>query len=110
MLSAIKGLSKRVGSCADIGHWVRSGLDPVACLKKLDGHVLHLHIKDLNEKSKTAHDVHWGTGVSDIDGVIKELKRQHFKGVLSAEYEYNWNNSVPDVTASVKYFREAVTK
>lgn len=110
LLSAIKGLSKRVGSCADIGHWVRSGLDPVACLKKLDGHVLQLHFKDLNEKGKKAHDVHWGTGVSDVDAVIKELKRQHFKGILSVEYEYNWFNSGPDVAASVKYFRQAVTK
>ena len=110
VLAALKGQSKRIGSCADIGHWVRSGLDPVECLKKLDGHVIQLHFKDLNEKGKNAHDVHWGTGVANVDGVIKELKRQKFKGVLSAEYEYNWNNSVPDVTASVKYFREAVKK
>lgn len=110
VLAALKGQSKRMGACADIGHWVRSGLDPVECLKKLEGHVIQLHFKDLNEKSKNAHDVHWGTGVSNVDGVIKELKRQHFKGVLSVEYEYNWNNSVPDVTASVKYFRQAVKK
>ena len=110
VLAAIKGQSKRVGSCADIGHWVRSGLDPVECLKKLDGHVIQLHFKDLHEKGKGGHDVHWGTGVSNVDGVIAELKRQKFKGLLSAEYEYNWNNSVPDVTASVKYFREAVKK
>lgn len=109
VLAALKGQSKRVGSCADIGHWVRSGLDPVECLKKLEGHVIQLHFKDLNEKNnKEAHDVHWGTGVSNVDGVIKELKRQRFKGVISVEYEYNWYNSVPDVTASVKYFRNAV--
>ena len=110
VLAALKGQSKRIGSCADIGHWVRSGLDPVECLKKLDGHVIQLHFKDLNEKGKNAHDVHWGMGVANVDGVIKELKKQKFKGVLSAEYEYNWNNSVPDVTASVKYFRDAVKK
>ena len=111
VLAALEGQSKRVGSCADIGHWVRSGLDPVECLKKLEGHVIQLHFKDLNEKNnKEAHDVHWGTGVSNVDGVIKELKRQRFKGVISVEYEYNWYNSVPDVTASVKYFRQAVKK
>lgn len=110
VLAAIKGQSKRIGACADIGHWVRSGLDPVACLKKLEGHVVQLHFKDLHEKGKGGHDVHWGTGVGNIPGVIAELKRQKFKGVLSAEYEYNWNNSVPDVTASVKNFREIVKK
>ena len=111
VLAAIKGQSKRIGACADIGHWVRSGLDPVECLKKLEGHVIQLHLKDLNEKNnKNAHDVHWGTGVSNVDGVFAELKRQKFKGVISAEYEYNWYNSVPDVTASVKYLRQALKK
>ncbi|PSR55588.1 endonuclease [Adhaeribacter arboris] len=110
VIAAMQGQSKRLGACADIGHWVRSGLDPVECLKKLEGHVIQLHFKDLNEKSKDAHDVHWGEGVSNVDGVLAELKRQNFKGVLSAEYEYNWENSAPDVTVSVQYFREAVQK
>ena len=109
LFSAIQGQSKRLGSCADIGHWVRSGLDPIESLKKLEGHVIQLHVKDLNEKNKKeAHDVHWGTGVSNIDGVIKELKRQRFKGLLSVEYEHNWYNNVPDVTESVNYFRRAL--
>lgn len=109
-LNAIKGKSSRLGLCADIGHWLRSGLDPVASLKKAEGHVLHLHMKDLNEKSKDAHDVHWGTGVCNVDGIIKELKRQKFKGAISAEYEHNWNNNRGDVAQSVKYFRESFSK
>src|SRR5215217_1716014 len=44
------GYSKRLGSCADIGHWVRSGLDPVAMMKKLEGRIFELHMKDLHEK------------------------------------------------------------
>lgn len=109
LLAAIKGQSSRIGACADIGHWVRSGLDPVECLKKLEGHVLQLHMKDLNDKNgEEDRDVHWGTGVANTDGVIKELKRQHFKGMISAEYERNWENNVPDVTASVAYFRNAL--
>ncbi|WP_369410208.1 sugar phosphate isomerase/epimerase family protein [Hufsiella ginkgonis] len=109
VLAAMKGQSSRIGSCADIGHWVRSGLDPVECLKKLEGHVFHSHMKDLNEKgNKAAHDVRWGTGVSNIPAVIAELKRQKFSGMISAEYEYNWNNSGPDVAASVVFFRGAL--
>src|SRR5690606_3976801 len=109
VLKANEGKSKRLGACADIGHWVRSGLDPVACLKKLEGKIYQLHFKDLNEKgNKKAHDVHWGTGVNNIQGVIEELKRQGFKGMLSAEYEYNWENNVPDVKASVENFRKMV--
>jgi sugar phosphate isomerase/epimerase len=109
VLSAIKGLSPRIGACADVGHWVRSGLDPVECLKKLEGHVLHLHMKDLNDKNgEEDRDVHWGTGVTNTKGIIEELKRQKFKGMISAEYENNWQNNVPDVTESVKFFRKSL--
>lgn len=107
ILNNIKGYSSRIGACADIGHWVRSGLDPVDCLKKLEGHVLQLHMKDLNElNNKEAHDVHWGKGVCNVQAVIRELERQQFKGMISTEYEYNWENNTPDVAASISFFRE----
>ena len=113
VLAALKGRSNRIGACADIGHWVRSDLDPIECLKKLEGHVLHVHMKDLEaiegkDTGEENRDVHWGTGVANTDGVIKELKRQNFKGMISAEYERNWENNTPDVMASVKYFRNAL--
>ena len=110
VLNAIKGHSERIGACADIGHWVRSGLDPVECLKKLEGHIKGLHMKDLHMKAREGHDVPWGTGVSNIDGVIEELKKQKFKGVISAEYEHNWLNNAPEVAESAKNFRAMVSK
>lgn len=111
VLAAVaKANSSYVGACADIGHWVRSGLDPVASLKQYEGHLVSLHFKDLSEKSRNAHDVHWGTGVCDVKAVIAELKRQGFKGNISAEYEHNWENNVGDVAASVKNFRAILTQ
>ena len=110
VLTAIEGRSKLFGACADIGHWVRSGLDPVECIQKLKGHVLSLHIKDMHEKSPKAHDVIWGQGQSNIAGVMKALKKQNFKGLFSAEYEYHWHNSVPDVKESAKYWHSVVNK
>ena len=105
VLGAIKGLSSRVGACADVGHWVRSGLDPIESLKKLKGHIISLHFKDINAKNKEAHDVPWGTGISNINGMMAELQDQGFKGLFSVEYEYKWDNNVPDIIESVKYFR-----
>ncbi|RPE08555.1 sugar phosphate isomerase/epimerase [Chitinophaga lutea] len=110
VLAAINGRSKYMGACADIGHWVRSGLDPVESLQKLNGRVFSLHVKDLHEKSPKGHDVIWGTGVCNVEGVLKELKKQKFKGLFSAEYEYNWQNSVPDITESVKNIRGMISK
>ena len=110
VLNSIKGLSKRLGACADVGHWVRSGLDPLESIKKLKGHIIELHFKDLNEKSKDAHDVPWGTGICQVEDILKELKKQRFKGAFMAEYEYKWEHNTPEVDISAKYFREVVKK
>ncbi|HLQ98779.1 MAG TPA: sugar phosphate isomerase/epimerase [Sphingobacterium sp.] len=106
VLKAIdKADSPYVGACADIGHWVRSGLDPVESLQKYEGKLFNLHMKDLNEQDPKAHDVHWGEGVSDIKAIIAELKRQTFQGNISAEYEYNWDDNYEDIKISAENFR-----
>ena len=84
VLKVIQGHSARIGACADTGHWTRSGLSSVECLKKLEGHVITSHFKDAND-AKT--DVPFGKGKTDIKGMMGELKRQKFQGVLSLEYE-----------------------
>lgn len=109
ILKAIQGKSERIGAAADVGHWMRSGLDPLECLKKLEGKIFHIHFKDLNEfGNKSAHDVQWGTGKLGLKEVQNELKRQHYKGMISAEYEYNWENNTNDVKVSVENFRSAL--
>lgn len=113
VLAALEGQSKLIGACADVGHWVRSGLDPVECMRKLEGRIFHLHMKDLNYKEgkdegAEDRDVPWGTGVANTDGVIQELKRQDFKGMIAAEYERHWENNTPYVKQSVEYFRTAL--
>jgi sugar phosphate isomerase/epimerase len=105
VLSVVKDRDPRIGSTADVGHWVRSGLDPVACLKILRGRIISTHLKDLNEKSPNAHDVPFGTGVSNIPAILGELKRQHFNGNASIEYEYDWMNNVPAVAQSIGFVR-----
>ena len=104
VLAAIKGRTPLMGACADVGHWTRSGLNPVECLKKLDGRVICLHFKDLNEPGPKAHDVPWGTGINQIRAMMEELKRQKFHGAFCIEYEYHWDNSLPEIAQCVKYF------
>jgi len=88
VLEACKGRSERIGACADVGHWQRSGINPIEALKKLEGHIFESHFKDLNEFGNTkAHDVPWGTGISDVRAVLDEAKRQNYKGTMMVEYE-----------------------
>ena len=107
----LEGRSELMGVCADIGHWVRSGLNPVDCLKQLEGRIISLHIKDLNKFGvRDAHDLPWGTGTSNVAGVIHELHRQGFEGAFSAEYEHNWENNLPDVEESIAYFKRVAAQ
>ncbi len=107
-LEALKGRSKWMGACVDTGHLTRSGVDTVEAIKKLEGRIVSLHFKDVNKfGEKKAHDVPWGTtGKSKIRAVLQELDRQGFKGVFSIEYEYNWDNSVPDIRKCVGFFNK----
>lgn len=110
VLAAIKGHSN-IGTCADLGHWARSGLDVVACLKKLEGHIIGIHVKDINElNNPKAMDVNPGKGVIDYPAVIIELKRQHFNGYLNVECEHNMNNNLPDVKNALDYIQQLSTK
>lgn len=100
-----------IGSCADVGHWARNGLNPVDCLKKLSGHVYGVHFKDIKQFNNTeAEDTVVGKGVIDFTAIMQELKDQKFKGMISIEQESNWNNSVPDVTGTVKLYHDLVGK
>ncbi len=105
ILSLVKDRDPRIGACADTGHWVRSNLKPVECLRILKGRIISSHLKDLNQMGRGAHDVPYGTGVSDIGGILEELKAQGFEGNLSIEYEYNWDNSLPEVAQCVGFVR-----
>lgn len=107
LLNAIGTRGKNIGSCADVGHWRREGLDQNECLKKLDGRILSLHFKDIAAKEEGVaeqHDVIWGTGVLDVKQMLETLKAQDFKGVFSIEYEYNWDNSVPDIKQCIDFY------
>jgi sugar phosphate isomerase/epimerase len=105
VLSVLKDRDARIGSCADTGHWAQSGLKPVDCLKILEGHVISVHLHDMNDMSGSSHDVPAGTGVCDVAGILAELKRQNFAGNVSIEYEYNWKDNVVDAAECIGFVR-----
>ncbi len=103
ILNAVKGHSPRIGACADIGHWMRSGVVPLEAVQKLKGRIISSHFKDLDRMG--GHDVVWGTGKANAKEVLLELHRQGFSGVFSIEYEWNWDASLPEVTACARFFK-----
>ncbi|HWD19450.1 MAG TPA: TIM barrel protein [Verrucomicrobiae bacterium] len=100
----VNGRDARLGATADIGHWTRSGLDAVAALKLLNGRIISCHLKDVKEVGNPdAGDLPLGYGVSNVKGVLQDLRREKFKGYIFIEYERDWENSVPDIAQCVGY-------
>jgi len=112
VLKACEGRSKWIGSCADTGHWTRSNIDPLVAVLALGkaGRIRSLHFKDLNEFGPRAHDVPWGTGVSKPREILVALAAQGFEGPFSAEYEYHWDNSVPEIKQSAEWFKKTAAE
>ena len=110
VLALVKDRDIRIGACADTGHWVRSNLKPVDCIRILKGRIVSSHLKDLHAPLPSGHDVTWGTGVSDVPGILAEYKAQGFEGPISVEYEYNWDNNVEDAKLCIDYVKKLVLK
>ena len=111
VLAAIKN-HPNFGACADLGHWPKSGINPVDGVKKLSGHILGVHLKDIAAyNDPKLVDVPVGTGVVDFPAVFQELKKQGFNGFIYIERDATEQPSnVPSVIQTVKYFNEQVKK
>jgi len=107
VLKVCRGRSQRIGACADTGHWARSGLNPLECLKKLAGRIISFHLKDVNQFGPKAQDVPYGTGVCDIQALLAEVHRQGIKPFFAIEYESNWGKSMPEIAQCVEFFDRA---
>lgn len=105
IFSIVKDRDKRIGACADTGHWVRSGIKPIDAIKTLKGRIVSSHLKDLHVFSPDGHDVPYGTGVSEITKILNEYKKIGMSGSVSVEYEFNWNNNQPDVAQCLGFVR-----
>jgi sugar phosphate isomerase/epimerase len=110
-LMALKG-HPNFGVCADLGHWPKSGVNPLDAVKKLHGHILALHLKDIGAYNNTKLlDVRVGTGVVDFPAIFKELKSQGFKGPIYIERDSTEvGGNVPSVKEEIKYYNDQVSK
>ena len=111
VLLAIQG-HPNFGACADLGHWPKSGIDPVEAVKKLSGHIIGVHLKDIAAfNDPKLKDVPVGTGVVNFPGVFAELKKQDFKGYIYIERDAeDLPSNLPSVMQTVKYYNEQIGK
>jgi sugar phosphate isomerase/epimerase len=106
ILEVTRDRDPRIGACADTGHWVRTGIKPVEALRLLKGRIVASHLKDLHAPLPSGHDVPYGTGVSDVPGILAEYRAQGFEGPISVEYEHKWMENVGDARQCIEFVRQ----
>jgi len=84
--SALSKLSETVGATADVGQFASCGYDPVEALRKLAPRLRMVHLKDI-QASHGEVNVLLGMGICRIPEVMRELRRQDFRGLVAVEYE-----------------------
>jgi type 1 glutamine amidotransferase/sugar phosphate isomerase/epimerase len=105
ILEACKGRGPRLGACADVGYWIRSGIDPVEAARKLGHRLITLQMHDLNELTPEGHDVPWGTGAAKTAEFVKEIHKLGIRPTLfGLEYSYDWFDSMPEMGQCVEFF------
>ncbi|MBT5063751.1 MAG: sugar phosphate isomerase/epimerase [Verrucomicrobia bacterium] len=111
-LKAVAGYDKRIGFCADLGHYIRSGVDPVEVIYQLGDRLYGVHLKDFAEQKKKTEGVIIGRGHLDVEGVFKALKKIGFPadGALSLEYEENPKDPMEDIRACLNVAAEAAQR
>ncbi len=104
VLRVCEGRSKAIGGCPDTGHYVRTGLAPVECLKKLEGHIITVHLKDAAEMGNPdSRDVPLGEGKAHYAQVMETLRAMRFHGLATIEYEHLSPQLVKDVAKCVRF-------
>jgi len=99
----VKGFDKRIGLCIDIGHTVRSGLDPAEAAEKYADRLYDVHIKDVDKAVAEGKTVEMGRGIIDIPKLFRTLIKVNYSHAASFEFEKDANDPLPGVAESVGY-------
>jgi sugar phosphate isomerase/epimerase len=110
LLRAIEGRDERIGACADLGHYIRSGEKPVEVIRLLKGRLYGIHLKDFAEMKDQTKGVLLGQGHLQCAEVFDALIQAKFPsdGALSLEYEENPDNPIEDIRQCVATAKKAL--
>jgi sugar phosphate isomerase/epimerase len=110
VLRVIEGHDERIGACADLGHYIRSGQNAPEVIRLLKGRLYGIHLKDFAEMTDKTKGVILGKGHLNVEEVITELQLAGFpaNGAFSLEYEENEKNPLADIRECVAVARSAM--
>jgi sugar phosphate isomerase/epimerase len=111
-LKAIENHDERIGACADLGHYIRSGENATEVIRLLKGRIYGVHLKDFAAMEDKAEGVILGKGHLDLDGVVNALHTVGFPsdGAFSLEYEENPKDPIADIRECHRLAMAAIEK
>jgi inosose dehydratase len=111
-LRAVEGRDRRIGFCADLGHYIRSGEDPIEATRRLGSRLYGVHLKDFARAGRDAPETIIGDGVLDVVGFFRVLKEVRFPadGALSLEYELDPEDPMEGIRTSLRRAAEAARR
>lgn len=112
VLAAIEKHDARIGACADLGHFIRSGERPTEVIRLLAGRLYGVHLKDFADMREKTRGVILGQGHLDAPAVMAALVQVGFPadGALSIEYEENPQNPLDGLRECVRVARDAIAR
>jgi sugar phosphate isomerase/epimerase len=110
VLQAIEGRDERIGACADLGHYIRSGEKPTDVIRLLKGRLYGIHLKDFAEMKDETKGVILGRGHLNVPAVFAALQQVGFPadGAMSLEYEENPQDPIADIRECVAVAKKAL--
>ena len=104
---AVQSFDERIGLCIDVGHTARTGVDPVAAIRKCAPRLHDLHIKDIAVATQGSRStpVELGRGVLDLKGILLALLDIKYANLVGLEFEKNLNDPIPGTAESIGYLK-----
>lgn len=112
VLDAIEGRDHRIGACADLGHYIRSGEDPIEAVRAFGDRLYGVHLKDFARAGADAPETIIGEGVLDVEGFFRALNEVRFPadGALSLEYELSPEDPTDDIRQGLEIAQAAIER
>lgn len=89
--------------------WKKAGENPASTWAELKEQIVHVHIKDSISVPSARHPFTYvmpGDGEFDLEGTVRMLDREDFRGCVSLEWERQWHPYLPPLADALSRAHE----
>lgn len=69
--------------CIDVGHFIVQGIEPLPFIREHWDKIKEIHLHDVTQELEDHHSL--GTGLLDVEGILKTLKERDYQSILMVE-------------------------